>query len=63
MKRITIDDDLCQGTQECVAVAAHAVEIDDDGIARPNDVVLDDDLADRLAATCPSMAIAALPAD
>lgn len=62
MKRITIDDDLCQGTQECVAVAAHAVTIDGYGIAQPTGVDLDDDVADRLAAICPSMAITAQPA-
>lgn len=64
MKRIVIDADLCQGTRECAAIAPDAVSFDTVGIAHAvadNDV-LDDDVADRLAALCPSMAITAVPA-
>lgn len=63
MKRLVIDGDLCQGTRECAALAPSAVAFDAMGIARPVDdaAALDDDLADRVAATCPSMAITAVP--
>jgi len=63
VKRIVIDDGLCQGTRECAALAPDAVSFDSTGIAHVVDghSELDDEIADRLVATCPSMAITALP--
>ena len=60
MKRIVIDGDLCQGTKECAALLPNAIAFDASGVAHlgPNeDGVIDDELADLVAATCPSMAI------
>ena len=64
MKRILIDGDLCQGTGECAALSPATVTFDATGIAEAvaGHDVLDDDLADRLVATCPSMAITTHPA-
>ncbi len=64
MKRIVIDTDLCQGTKECAALAPGLVEFDDSGVAHvaPGGGSIDDELADHLVATCPSMAITAEPA-
>ncbi|BBZ43384.1 ferredoxin [Mycobacterium parmense] len=59
MKRVTIDEDLCQGAKECAAIAAEAVEFDNDGIAHATAAVLADDIASRMEAACPSMAITA----
>jgi ferredoxin len=61
VKRIVIDADLCQGSRECAAIAPGAVEFDDVGVARPVEGcdVVDDDVAARLVATCPSMAVEA----
>lgn len=63
MARILIDESLCQGTKECAALAGDAIGFDDLGIAHAvdPDAQLPDDLAQRLAATCPSMAIVVLP--
>lgn len=63
MKRIVIDGDLCQGTGECAVIAPGAVTFDGTGIASVADGCgeLDDAVADRLVATCPSMAISAQP--
>lgn len=63
MKRIVIDSDLCQGTGECAVIAPPTVWFDETGIAHVVDdhAVVDDDVAARLAATCPSMAITAEP--
>ena len=59
MTRIQIDEDLCQGTRECAALAPDLVTFDGVGIAHlaPNahDISLDE--AQRLVAVCPSMAI------
>jgi len=59
MGHIEIDEDLCQGTGECAALAGDLVTFDALGIARVTDADADvsDDLAARLVATCPSMAI------
>jgi ferredoxin len=57
MKRINIDEDLCQGTRLCEAVAADAVDFDEDGIAVAKDVAVPDDVASRAESVCPSMAI------
>lgn len=64
MKRIVIDADLCQGTRECEVLAPSAVTFDDMGVAHTavDCAALPDDLADRLVATCPNMAITATPA-
>ncbi|MEY2456591.1 MAG: ferredoxin [Acidimicrobiaceae bacterium] len=64
MKRLVIDGDLCQGTRECQALAPSAVTFDAMGIAHTVDggPTISDDVADRVAATCPSMAITAVPA-
>lgn len=60
MKRTVIDENVCQGARECARSAVQAVEFSDDGIAHAPDVVLDNDVATRLEATCPSIAITAL---
>jgi ferredoxin len=60
MKRITIDEDLCQGAKECAAIAAEAVEFNDEGIAHATGAVLADDIAGRMAAACPGMAISVI---
>lgn len=57
MKNIHIDENLCQGTRECAGIAAAAVKFDDDGIASATGAVLPDDVARRMEAACPSMAI------
>jgi ferredoxin len=57
MKRIVIDEDLCQGSRECAGIAAEAVEFSDDGVASATDAVLSDDVAEHMEAACPSMAI------
>lgn len=57
MKCIVIKEELCQGTKECAAVAAEAVEFTDDGVAHATGAVLADEIADRIEAVCPSMAI------
>lgn len=54
---IRIDEDLCQGTGECAAIAPDAVTFDADGIAVPTGVTVTQDVAERLVKTCPSMAI------
>ncbi len=64
MKRIIIDADLCQGTKECAEIAGSAIRFDDVGIASvADDETFSDDVADRMVATCPSMAIATLDDD
>lgn len=57
MKCIVIDEELCQGTKECSAIAAEAVEFTDDGVAHATGAALDNAVADRIEAACPSMAI------
>lgn len=59
MARITIDEDLCQGTKECAAIVPGLVTFDAVGIATvaPDAPEISDDEAERLVATCPSMAI------
>jgi ferredoxin len=60
MARITIDEDLCQGSRECAAIVPGLVAFDGVGIAsvHPDAPPISDDEASRLVATCPSMAIA-----
>jgi ferredoxin len=62
MKLIVIDADLCQGSRQCAAIAPQAVGFGPDGVAVPTGMTLDDQVADRLAATCPAMAITAVNA-
>jgi len=62
MKLIIIDGDLCQGSRQCAAIAPQAVGFSADGVAGPTGVTLDDEVADRLAATCPAMAITVVDA-
>jgi len=57
MKRIVIDDGLCLGSRECAGIAPNAVEFDADGIASATDAELSDEVAERMAASCPAMAI------
>ena len=59
MTRIQIDEDLCQGTRECAALAPGLVTFDAVGIARvaPGAPEVSGDEAQRLVAICPSMAI------
>jgi ferredoxin len=59
MTRVAIDEDLCQGVRECAAIAPQAVSFDAVGIAQVNPTApdLDPEVAARLVATCPSMAI------
>jgi ferredoxin len=62
MKRINIDDELCQGTRLCEAIAADVVDFDADGVAIASDTPVPDGVADRAAAVCPSMAITVVDA-
>ncbi|MGO8769848.1 MAG: ferredoxin [Mycobacterium sp.] len=57
MKSIVIDEGLCMGSRECAGIAAEAVEFDPDGIASATDAELPDAIAQRMAASCPAMAI------
>lgn len=57
MKRIEINGDLCMGSKECAGIAPHAVIFDDDGIASPTGVELDDATVAQLESSCPAMAI------
>ena len=45
------------GSRECAGIAAEAVEFDPDGIASATDAELPDVIAQRMAASCPAMAI------
>jgi ferredoxin len=60
--RIIIDPDACVGYGECVATDADAVELDDDGCARPITATVTDDRAERICAACPVGAITYRPA-
>ncbi|BBZ77292.1 hypothetical protein MANY_26290 [Mycolicibacterium anyangense] len=62
MKRVIFDENLCQGTKECASIAAQAVTFASDGIAEGTDAVIDDDTAERMVSSCPSMAITAIDA-
>jgi ferredoxin len=62
MKLIVIDGDLCQGSRQCAAIAPQAVDFNVDGVANSTSVVLNDEVAERLAATCPAMAITVVDA-
>lgn len=64
MTRIAIDGDLCQGTAECAAVAPGLIAFDDLGIAQVDPAAdeVSGEVADRLVATCPSMAISIVDA-
>lgn len=64
MKLIVIDEALCQGTGECAAIAPGAIAFDSTGIAGVLEGrgEVEDDVADRMVATCPSMAITAIHA-
>jgi ferredoxin len=55
--RIEIDGDLCMGSKECAGIAAHAIAFDENGIASPTGVELDEATAARLESSCPAMAI------
>lgn len=59
MTRVSIDEDLCQGARECAAIAPGSISFDSVGIAQldPSAAELEADVAARLVATCPSMAI------
>ena len=57
MKRIVIDEGLCMGSRECAGIAPNAVEFDADGVASATGVELADDIAARMAASCPAIAI------
>ena len=57
MKFIVIDGGLCMGSRECAGIAPEAVEFDPDGIASATEVGLPDEIAQRMAASCPAMAI------
>ncbi|MGH3556625.1 MAG: ferredoxin [Mycobacterium sp.] len=57
MKRIAIDENLCQGSRVCAGIAPTAVDFDDDGIARVTGAVLTDEVATLMESACPSMAI------
>lgn len=62
-RRLAIDGDLCQGSGECAALAGDLVVFDALGVAEvvaPGEI--DDALAERLVATCPSGAVSAAPA-
>jgi len=57
-RRLKVDPDLCQGTGQCVQLAAGSITFDSIGVAQVvGDGCVDDDTARRLIAICPSMAI------
>jgi ferredoxin len=60
--QLIIDPDTCVGYGECVAEDPEAVELDDQGCARPLLAVLDADRAQRICAACPVSAITLRPA-
>jgi ferredoxin len=60
MKRVIIDENLCQGAKECAAIAPEAIDISDDGIASATGAVLSNDTAAFMESACPSMAITAV---
>ncbi|BBW99188.1 hypothetical protein BST36_30090 [Mycolicibacterium moriokaense] len=58
MKRIAIDENLCQGSRVCAGIDESAVDFDGDGVALVVTVaVLADEVAERMESACPSMAI------
>jgi ferredoxin len=57
VKRINIDDGLCQGTRLCEAIAGDVIDFDEDGVAIASDTAVPDGIAARAEAVCPSMAI------
>lgn len=57
MKTIVIDDGLCMGSGECAGIAPAAVEFNSEGIASATRVQLPDEIAERMVAACPAMAI------
>jgi ferredoxin len=60
MKRIMVDGDLCQGSGECAAIAPSLIVFDESGVAQvvpSSDDGVADDIAERLVAICPSMAV------
>lgn len=61
--RLIIDTDTCVGYGECVAEDADAMEIDENGCARPRVATLDAARARRICAACPVGAIATVPAN
>ena len=60
--RLIIDPDTCVGYGECVAQDAAAVELDDQGCARPRTATLAADRAQGICAACPVGAITLQPA-
>jgi ferredoxin len=55
---IEIDADKCIGTGICEAIAPHAAELDDEGIARTTGALLPLSIARDMRDNCPSLAIA-----
>jgi ferredoxin len=55
--RLVIDRDLCIGYGECMAEDPEAVELADDGCARPLMARLSAERGERLCAACPTGAI------
>ena len=60
MKRIVIDENLCQGSRLCAATAGEAIAFDADGVAMTNGIPVPDSVADQAESACPSMAITAI---
>ena len=56
--RLIVDPDSCIGSAECVALDPEAIELDDDGCARPLISQLDEARARRLCDSCPVGALA-----
>lgn len=56
--RITVDPDTCIGSAECVALDPEAIELDEQGCARPLISQMDDARARRLCDACPVGALA-----
>jgi ferredoxin len=55
---LTVDPDVCIGSAECVALDPEAIELDDQGCARPLLSEMDDARARRLCDACPVGALA-----
>jgi ferredoxin len=60
-KRIAIDQDICVGSQTCIAIAPEHVELADGLHTRSRGLPIDDpELVDELVESCPVAAIRAV---
>lgn len=55
--RLIVDQDTCIGSGECTALDPDAIELDEDGLARPLVAELAEDRARQLCDVCPTGAL------